>query len=57
MQMLATGATYSIEESRAIIDRSHETVVFEPGDTARWDEQLKIFEQYLRDEVCLRQPK
>ena len=46
MQMLATGATSSLAETRAVVDRSYETVVFAPGDTAKWDEQAKTFEQY-----------
>ena len=46
MQMLATGATASLAESRAIVDRSYQTIVFEPRDTARWDEQVETFEQY-----------
>jgi len=46
MQMVATGAASSLAEVRAIIDRSFPTEVFEPGDTARWDEQCERFYQY-----------
>jgi rhamnulokinase len=46
VQMLATGATTSLRESRAVVDRSYETAVFQPNDTARWDEQIETFEQY-----------
>ena len=46
MQMLATGATSTIRESRDVIDRSFRTDVFEPKQTARWDEQAEVFEQY-----------
>jgi sugar (pentulose or hexulose) kinase len=45
MQMLATGATRSLEESRDIIDRAHQTTVFEPSHAEQWDRQLKKFEQ------------
>ena len=46
MQMLATGATSSLRESRQLIDRSFETQVFESQDSATWDEQVVVFEQY-----------
>lgn len=46
IQMLATGATSSLEESRAVVDRSYQTILFEPRDTAAWDKQLETFEQY-----------
>ena len=46
MQMLATGATSSLRESRQIIDRSFATRIFEPQETAKWDEQAGVFEQY-----------
>ncbi len=46
MQMLATGAASSLEESRRLIDRSFETLCFEPCDTAKWDERVDVFEQY-----------
>ncbi len=46
MQMLASGATSSLRESRQIIDRSFATQIFEPRDTAKWDEQVGVFEQY-----------
>ncbi|MCU1293059.1 MAG: rhaB, partial [Bryobacterales bacterium] len=46
MQMLATGATASLQESRVVVDRSYQTIVYEPGDTVCWDERVEIFEQY-----------
>ena len=46
MQMLATGATSSLQESRRIIDGSYQTDVFEPYDTHKWEEQANVFEQY-----------
>ena len=46
MQMLATSATSSLRESRQIIDRSFATQIFEARDTAKWDEQVSVFEQY-----------
>jgi rhamnulokinase len=46
MQMLATGATSSLKESRRVIDGSYQTDVFEPYDTHKWEEQANVFEQY-----------
>ncbi len=46
VQMLATGVASSLKESRAIVDHSYETIVFHPGDTARWDKQAQTFEHY-----------
>lgn len=47
MQMLATGAVGSLEEARAIIERSFPTQRFEPSKTDRWDEANRRFRQYL----------
>jgi rhamnulokinase len=46
VQMLATGATGSLAESRRLIDRSYETRIFEPRETAQWEKHVDIFEQY-----------
>jgi rhamnulokinase len=46
MQMLATGATTSLAESRCIVDRSFRPDVFEPQDTAKWDAHVERFQQY-----------
>ena len=46
VQMLATGASSSLAESRRLIDRSYETRIFEPRETAQWEEHVDIFEQY-----------
>jgi rhamnulokinase len=46
IQMLATGATASLGESRQVIDRSYQPAVFEPRDTALWNEQSGRFKQY-----------
>jgi rhamnulokinase len=53
IQMLATGATNSLAESRKIIDASYRTGVFEPEDTPRWDEHSERFEQYCEVKTCL----
>jgi rhamnulokinase len=46
VQMLATGNAGSLQEVRAIVDRSFPTEVFNPIDPARWDEQAKRFRHY-----------
>jgi rhamnulokinase len=46
VQMLATGAAASLEEARAIVDRSFPTEVFEPLETDKWDQHAERFEQY-----------
>jgi rhamnulokinase len=46
VQMLATGATSSLAESRSIIDRSFRPQILEPHDTTKWDAHVKRFEQY-----------
>jgi rhamnulokinase len=46
MQILATGEASSLQEVRAIVDRSFPTEVFEPVDTDRWEQQTQRFEQY-----------
>ncbi len=47
MQMLATGAASSLEEARAVIDRSFPVERFEPKATERWDAQYRRFLDYL----------
>ena len=46
MQILATGAASTLEEVRAIIDRSFATEVFEPLDSDEWDRHDERFSQY-----------
>lgn len=46
VQILATGEACSIQEVRAIVDRSFPTEVFEPVETDRWEQQTERFEQY-----------
>lgn len=46
IQILATGEASSLQEVRAIVDRSFPTEVFEPVDTDKWLLQTQRFEQY-----------
>lgn len=46
VQILATGEASSLQEVRAIIDRSFPTEIFEPLETDRWAEHSQRFEQY-----------
>jgi len=46
IQILATGGASSLQEVRAIVDRSFQTQVFEPLETDRWDQHAERFEQY-----------
>jgi len=46
IQILATGGATSLQEVRAIVDRSFPTEVFEPLETDKWNEQAKRFQQY-----------
>jgi rhamnulokinase len=46
IQILATGGASSLEEVRAVVDRSFPTEVFEPLETDKWDEHAERFEQY-----------
>jgi rhamnulokinase len=46
IQILATGGASSLQEVRAIVDRSFPTEVFEPLETDKWDQQAERFEQY-----------
>jgi len=46
IQLLATGAATSLDEVRAIIDRSFPTEVFEPRDTDKWERHVSRFQQY-----------
>jgi len=47
MQMLATGAVGSLQEARAVIDRSFPAERFEPSSADRWDAPYRRFRQYL----------
>jgi len=46
IQVLATGGASSLQEVRAIVDRSFPTEVFEPLETRKWDQHAERFEQY-----------
>jgi rhamnulokinase len=46
IQIVATGEAGSLEEVRAIVDRSFPTEVFEPLHTDQWDQHAERFEQY-----------
>jgi len=46
IQILATREASSLEEVRAIVDRSFPTEVFEPIDTDKWEQHFQRFEQY-----------
>lgn len=46
IQVLATGEASSLEEVRAIVDRSFPTEVFEAVDTDKWEQHFQRFEQY-----------
>jgi rhamnulokinase len=46
IQILATGEAASLEEVRAIVDRSFPTEVFEPLDSDQWEKHSARFEQY-----------
>lgn len=47
IQLLATGAASSLDEVRAIVDRSFPTEIFEPRETGKWDRQFTRFRHYL----------
>ncbi len=46
IQILASGEASSLQEVRAIVDRSFPTEVFEPLETEKWEQQTERFEQY-----------
>jgi rhamnulokinase len=46
IQILATGGATSLQEVRAVVDRSFPTEVFDPLDTDKWDQHAERFEQY-----------
>ena len=46
IQILATGAASSLQEVRAMIDRSFPTEIFEPLETDKWDQHAERFVQY-----------
>ncbi len=46
VQMLATGSAGSLEEMRAIVERSFPVDVYEPRDTEAWNRAAVRFEQY-----------
>ena len=46
MQILATGGASSLQEVRAMVDRSFPTEIFEPLETDKWDQHAERFEHY-----------
>jgi rhamnulokinase len=46
IQILATGGASSLQEVRAIVDRSFPTEVFDPLETDKWEQHAERFEQY-----------
>jgi rhamnulokinase len=46
VQTVATGEAASLQEVRAVVDRSFPTEVFDPLDTDKWDQHAERFEQY-----------
>jgi hypothetical protein len=46
IQVLATREASSLEEVRAMVDRSFPTEIFEPIDTDRWEQHFQRFEHY-----------
>jgi len=46
IQILATGGATSLQEVRAIVDRSFPTEVFDPLEPGKWDQHAQRFEQY-----------
>lgn len=46
IQVFATREASSLQEVRAIVDRSYPTTIFEPVDTDAWENHLQRFEQY-----------
>jgi rhamnulokinase len=46
VQILATRGAASLQEVRAVVDRSFPTEVFDPLETDKWDQQAERFEQY-----------
>ena len=46
IQVLATGEASSLEEVRAVVDRSFPTEIFEPTNTNTWESHFQRFEQY-----------
>ena len=46
IQILATGEASSLQEVRAIVDRSFPTETFEPRETDSWERHAERFEQY-----------
>lgn len=46
IQILATGEASTLEEVRAIVDRSFPTEVFDPIETDEWEKHFQRFQQY-----------
>jgi rhamnulokinase len=46
IQILATGEAASLQQVRAMVDRSFQTEVFEPTQTDEWNRHAQRFEQY-----------
>lgn len=46
IQILSVGQATSLQEVRAIVDRSFPTEVFEPRETDKWEQHAERFAQY-----------
>jgi len=46
LQILATGGAASLQEVRAMVDRSFRSEVFDPCETDQWEQHAERFEQY-----------
>jgi rhamnulokinase len=46
IQILATGGASSLQEVRAMVDRSFPTEIYEPVEPAKWDREAERFQQY-----------
>jgi rhamnulokinase len=46
IQILSTGGATSLQEVRAIVDRSFPIEIFEPLETDKWDQHAERFKQY-----------
>jgi rhamnulokinase len=46
VQILATGEATTLQDVRAIVDRSFPTEIYEPVDTDKWDKEVNRFQQY-----------
>jgi rhamnulokinase len=52
VQMMATGGVNSLEEARAVIERSVSSEIYEPAETPAWDGEAERFRQYCEMDLC-----